>query len=82
MIDKTMIDWKQIMIDYEPADADDDIIRNIKLAIMTLPPQAKKIFLTYVELGSYAAVASEYNVSAPTAKVYVDDVINKIKASI
>lgn len=57
---------------------DDDRMVKIKNNIRKLKPVELQIFMTYVHLGTYAATAREYNVSAPTIKTY----INKIKEKI
>lgn len=54
---------------------DDDLMAGIKERLSYLKKVERDIFLVYVNEGSYAAVAKKYNVSAPTAKSY----INKIK---
>lgn len=65
--------------EYEPDNLiDDDHMLHIKEAVDTLPFIQKKIFLTYVELGSYAALAREFGVSTPTAKKYIETIREKI----
>lgn len=65
--------------DYEPnTDKDDDKMLHIKEAVDSLNSLQKKIFLTYCELGSYAAVARYYKVSKPTAKKYIQQIRDKI----
>lgn len=65
--------------DYEPnADKDDDKMLHIKTAVSKLNSVQKLIFLTYCELGSYAALARYYKVSKPTAKKYITQIKEKI----
>ncbi len=65
--------------DYEPnTDKDDDKMLHIKEAVDSLNSLQKKIFLTYCELGSYAALARYYKVSKPTAKKYIQQIRDKI----
>ena len=64
--------------DYAVNDKDDDTMVSIKEAIDSLKPAEKKIWMTYVESGSYAATARAYNVSAPTAKSYLTQIKKKI----
>lgn len=65
--------------DYKPnPDVDDDEMLHIKEAVEKLDSLSKKIFLSYVELGSYAALAREYGVTKPTAKKYIDRIREKI----
>lgn len=64
-------------------DSDDDRMIAIKEEIRSWSASAKIIWFTYIELGSYAATAREFSVSAPTAKTYVvalrDRIKNRIK---
>lgn len=69
-----MESYKLIEADYRCCDNDDDTLRTLKEAMGYLNAAQRKIWLTYVELGSYAAVAREYNVSLPTAKSYIMEV--------
>lgn len=61
---------------------DDERVYRIKEALQELRPVERKIFLTYVEGGTYTSVAAEYGVSVPTAKKYLMVVIEKIKSMI
>lgn len=61
--------WKD---EYLPNDMeDDDKMLHIKEAVDSLNSIQKKIFLTYAELGTYAAVAREFKVCTSTAKKYI-----------
>ena len=65
--------------DYKPnPDLDDDHMLHIKEAVDKLDSLSKLIFLTYCELGSYAALARHYKVSKPTAKKYVNNIKQRI----
>ena len=57
---------------------DDDRMKRIKDALQSLKPVERKIFLTYVESGTYSETARQYNVSVPTAKKYLIEIKNKI----
>lgn len=72
------IDYKGLKEDYQITDADDDRMVNIKTALQSLSEVEQRIFLAYCELGSYAATAREFNVSAPTAKTYLNNIKNKL----
>lgn len=72
------IDYDLIKKDYEINDEDDDRLYRIKTALAELRPMERKIFLVYTELGSFAAVARQFNVSAPTAKTYINNIKDKI----
>lgn len=75
---KLPFNYDLIKADYEVNDNDDDEMAILKTAIDKLKPVEKKIFLTYVELGSYAATARQFNVTAPTAKTYINNIKEKI----
>ena len=57
---------------------DDDRLYTLKKALMSLRPVERKIFLTYVESGTYSETARQYHVSVPTAKRYLIDIKNKL----
>lgn len=61
---------------------DDDMMVNIKDKLRSLRKVERDIFMTYVNEGTYAAVAAKYNVSAPTAKSYINIIREKIKICI
>ena len=64
--------WKD---EYLPNEMeDDDMMYKLKSAIDKLNSIQKKIFLTYTELGTYAAVAREFNVCTLTAKTYIKQI--------
>ena len=65
--------------DYEPnPDVDDDKMLHIKEAVNELDTLSKIVFLTYCELGSYAALGRQYGVSSVTAKKYIEKIRTKI----
>ena len=67
-------------VDYlTVTDEDDDRIVRIKEMLKGLRKVERDIFLTYVEEGTYAAVARRYNVSAPTAKTYINAIKKTLK---
>lgn len=80
MKQNTRLDYDLISKDYDINGAEDDNLYRLKKALNILTPVEKKIMLTYCELGSYAAVAREFNVSCPTARKYLDEVRNKMLA--
>ena len=61
---------------------DDDRMKRIKDALQSLKPVERKIFLTYVESGTYSETARQYNVSVPTAKRYLIEIKNKLLSKI
>lgn len=78
MKNKLPFDYNLIKTDYEINGDEDDEMYRLKEAIAKLTPVERKIFLTYAELGSYAQTARQFNVSAPTAKTYINNVKDKI----
>jgi len=72
-------DFNKWAFEYLPNDLeDDDLMFSIKDAINSLNTIQRKIWLTYVELGSYAAVGRAYGVSRPTARKYLLEIKQKI----
>lgn len=70
---------KVMMEEYQPKIMDDDEeIYALKEAISRLNTIQRQIFLTYTELGTYAATAREYGVSVPTIKRYLNEIRKKI----
>lgn len=66
---------------YEEQDwlnTDSDLTLRIKEAIAALKPVERLIFLQYVELGTYTALAKKYKVTAPTVRTYIKMIRTKI----
>ena len=57
---------------------DDDTLIVIKEAINKMRPMEQRLWIDYVECGTFAALARKYNVSAPTAKTYIMRLKEKI----
>lgn len=57
---------------------DDDEMVLIKQAIKSLTGVQRKIYLTYVENGTYSATAKMFGVSIPTVKGYLKKINEKI----
>ena len=57
---------------------DDDTLIVIKEAIEKMRPMEQRLWIDYVEFGTFAALARKYNVSAPTAKTYIMRLKDKI----
>ena len=55
-------------------DEDDDEMLLIKEAISKLNGVQRKIYLSYVENGTYTATAEEFGVSIPTIKTYINNI--------
>lgn len=62
-----------------PMDEDDDEMLLIKEAISKLNGVQRKIYLSYVENGTYTATAEEFGVSIPTIKTYINNINGKIR---
>ena len=58
--------------------SDDDTLMVIKEAINKMRPIEQRLWIDYVECGTFAALARKYNVSAPTAKTYIMRLKEKI----
>lgn len=61
-----------------PAETDDDTLLVIRTAIKNMRPMEQRLWIDYVESGTFAALARKYNVSAPTAKTYIMRLRDKI----
>lgn len=63
---------------------DDDTLIVIKEAIEKMRPMEQRLWIDFVECGTFAALARKYNVSAPTAKTYIirlkDKILNALAA--
>jgi DNA-directed RNA polymerase specialized sigma24 family protein len=76
------------MVDIDPKEyefnewEDDDRMKTIKDALQSLRPVERKIFLTYVESGTYSETARTFKVSVPTAKKYLVEIKNKLLSKI
>lgn len=57
---------------------DDDTLIVIKEAIEKMRPMEQRLWIDYIECGTFAALARKYNVSAPTAKTYIMRLKEKI----
>lgn len=64
--------------------SDDDTLIVIKEAIEKMRPMEQRLWIDFVECGTFAALARKYNVSAPTAKTYIirlkDKILNALEA--
>ena len=58
--------------------SDDDTLMVIKATIEKMRPMEQRLWIDYVECGTFAALARKYNVSAPTAKTYIMRLKEKI----
>lgn len=58
---------------------DDDCMRRVRDEVKRLPLPERKIFLLYLEVGSFTEVAKELHCSVPTASHKVKAIRDKIK---
>ena len=58
---------------------DDDCMRRIREEIKNLPLPERKIFLLYLEVGSFTEVSKELHCSVPTASHKVKAIRDKIR---
>lgn len=58
---------------------DDDEMVGLKERLKKLKRVERDIFMVYVNNGTYASVAKKYNVSAPTAKSYINIIRDKLR---
>ena len=58
---------------------DDDEMFLIKQALSSLTSVQRKIYLTYLESGTYTATAKEFGVSVPTIRTYINNINDIIK---
>lgn len=69
---KIKISSKLIEEEYtEHLETDDDEMYLIKEAIKSLTPLQRKIYITYLECGTYTATAKAFKVSTPTVQKYI-----------
>lgn len=72
-------DFKKIESEYLVGLEDDDLMFEIKSRFFSLTEAERRIFLVYLEEGSYAGVAQFFGVSSPTSKKYIKRIIEKLK---
>lgn len=57
---------------------DDELYWTKEAMANALTPYQRKIYVTYLEAGTYAATAKAFKVSTPTAKKYIDKLTDTI----
>lgn len=73
------IDFNKIEQEYFPTIEDDDRMADIKERLFNLTEAERRIFLIYLDEGTYAGVAKFFGVSRPTARKYVKKILEKLK---
>ena len=63
----------------EHLDTDTDELYWTKEAIKALTPVQRKIYITYLETGTYSKTAEVFKVSQPTVKKYIKGLTTKIR---
>ena len=61
---------------------DDELYWMKEALTKALTPLERKIYITYLEMETYAATAKSFNVSVPTCSKYINNLKNKIIAYI
>lgn len=74
------LNTKMIEQEYlEHLDSDNDELYWTKEALKTLTPVQRKIYITWLEQGTYSETAEVFGVSLPTVQKYVKNLTNKIR---
>ena len=72
-------DWVKIEKEYEPSLDDSEKLDFIKTRLNGITPAKRRIFIMWIELGSYAAVARILHCTYPTVKKIITQVIEDIR---
>lgn len=59
-------------------DEDDELYYYKEALVKALNPLERKIYITYLEMETYAATAKAFNVSIPTLSKYINNLKTKI----
>ena len=74
------IDFNKIKTEYEPSDADDDLVRELKADFFNVLTEGeRRILMLYMECFTYVGVAKYLGVSAPTARRAIEMIREKLK---
>ena len=74
-----LIDFGKIEQEYFPTLEDDDRMLELKNKLFKLTEAERRIFLIYLDEGTYAGVAKFFGVCNITAKKKVKEIIDKLK---
>lgn len=74
-----LIDFGKIEEEYIPTLEDDDRMLGIKNKLFKLTEAERRIFLIYLDEGTYSGVAKFFGVCNATAKKYIKNIIEKLK---
>lgn len=74
-----LIDFSKIEQEYIPTIEDDDKMTAIKNRLLTLSEAERRIFLIYLDEGTYAGVAKFFGCCNITAKKKIKAIIEKLK---
>lgn len=66
----------------EHLDEDDDELYWAKEAIRKMAKLQRKIYVTYLECGTYTGTAKVFKVSVPTVKKYINNLTTEIRETI
>lgn len=76
---KAKISTRELEAEYmEHLDTDNDEMYHIKEAIRKLTPLQRKIYVTYLECGTYTDTAKAFKVAVPTVKKYLTRLTERI----
>lgn len=73
------VSFSRIEQEYFPTLEDDDRMLEIKNKLFKLTEAERRIFLIYLDEGTYTGVAKFFGCSAPTAKKKIKNIIEKLK---
>lgn len=73
------VSFNRIEQEYQPTLEDDDRMLGIKEKLFKLTEAERRIFLIYLDEGTYTGVAKFFGVSPPTSKKKIKNIIEKLK---
>lgn len=73
------VPFSKIEEEYKPNIEDTDEMLAIKEKFFSLTEPERRIFMVYMDEGTYSGVAKFFKVSCPTAKKYIKRIIEKLK---
>lgn len=73
------VPFSKIEEEYRPNIEDTDEMLNIKEKFFNLSEAERRIFMVYMDEGTYSGVAKFFGVSCPTAKKYIKRILQKFQ---
>ena len=74
-----LVDFNKIEQEYYPTIEDDDRMTELKTRLLTLSEAERRIFLIYLDEGTYSGVAKFFGCCNITAKKKIKNIIEKLK---